>query len=338
MTSFNDGRIMLQSDVPVDANGTTQYSTNIYDLRTSGLVVNNAIANDGKDKYYAGTQYNDAVIGENGVNNTYYFVGQNTNTAGPTDSFTGGTGTGWNVAILPDAMSDYTVTTLNGVTTLVNTGDPAHAGTLNVSNVQALAFAPTIDPSGNAGSLEVTGDALDILGPLPGGGEPITIDNGSKLELGTADNGTVTFAGGTGTLKIDTASSFTGTIGGQLAIGDVIDFADITTGANATIGYSGNNSPGTLTVSDGTHTASVALLGNYSLGNFTASSDGHGGTSVVDPPIDAAAAQGVALLRNYMASSFVAPGATDTGGSTTVPTPDQAAMIAPALHSHGAAA
>jgi T5SS/PEP-CTERM-associated repeat protein len=338
MTSFNDGRIMLQSDVPVDANGTTQYSTNIYDLRTSGLVVNNATANDGKDKYYAGTQYNDAVIGENGVNNTYYFVGQNTNTVGPTDSFTGGTGTGWNVAILPDAMSDYTVTTLNGVTTLVNTGDPAHAGTLNVSNVQALAFAPTIDPSGNAGSLEVTGDALDILGPLPGGGEPITIDNGSKLELGIADNGTVTFAGGTGTLKIDTASSFTGTIGGQLAIGDVIDFADITTGANATIGYSGNNSPGTLTVSDGTHTASIALLGNYSLGNFTASSDGHGGTSVVDPPIDAAAAQGVALLRNYMASSFVAPGATDTGGSTTVPTPDQAAMIAPALHSHGAAA
>ena len=37
--------------------------------------------------------------------------------------------------------------------------------------------------------------------------------------------------------------------------------------------------------SDGTHTASIALLGNYSLANFTASSDGHGGTSVVDPPL-----------------------------------------------------
>jgi T5SS/PEP-CTERM-associated repeat protein len=337
MTSFNDGRIMLQSDVPTDANGTTQYATNIYDLRTSALVVNNATANDGKDKYYAETQYNDAVIGENGVNNTYYYAGQNTNTSGPTDSFTGGTGTGWNVAILPDAMSNYTITTSNGVTTLVNTGDPAHAGTLNVSHVQALAFAPTIDPSGNAVSLEVTGNALDILGPLPAG-EPLTIDNGSTLELATADNGTVTFAGATGTLKIDTASSFTGAIAGQLAIGDVIDFADITTGANATIGYSGNNSPGTLTVSDGTHTASIALLGNYSLGNFTASSDGHGGTSVVDPPIGAAAAQSMALLTNYMASSFVTPGATDTGGSTTVPTVDQAATIAPALHSHAAAA
>jgi hypothetical protein len=39
--------------------------------------------------------------------------------------------------------------------------------------------------------------------------------------------------------------------------------ADITAGVNATITYSGNNSPGTLTVSDGTHTANIALQGNY---------------------------------------------------------------------------
>ena len=93
------------------------------------------------------------------------------------------------------------------------------------------------------------------------------------------------FAGATGTLIIDHASSFSGTITGQLAIGNVIDLADITGGANVTIAYSGNNSPGTLTVSDGTHTASIALTGNYSLANFTASSDGHGGTVVVDPPV-----------------------------------------------------
>ena len=53
----------------------------------------------------------------------------------------------------------------------------------------------------------------------------------------------------------------------------------------ALIGYSGNGSPGALTVSDGTHTANIAILGNYSLANFIASSDGHGGTSVVDPPL-----------------------------------------------------
>ena len=126
----------------------------------------------------------------------------------------------------------------------------------------------------------------------------------------------------------ESASRATGTIGGQLAIGDVIDLADITAGAGATIGYSGNNSPGTLTVSDGTKTASIALLGNYSLANFTASSDGHGGTDVVDPPLStdqpgsltsenaendpadwfAAVDQRLALWSQHMASAFASSG------------------------------
>ena len=42
-------------------------------------------------------------------------------------------------------------------------------------------------------------------------------------------------------------------------------------------------------MSDGTHTASIALKGNYSLANFTVSSDGHGGTNVVDPPTNTVA-------------------------------------------------
>ena len=87
------------------------------------------------------------------------------------------------------------------------------------------------------------------------------IDAGATLELAHAYSGTISFAGATGTLIIDHASSFSGTISGQLAIGDVIDLADVTGGANVTIAYSGNNSPGTLTVSDGTHTANIALDG-----------------------------------------------------------------------------
>ncbi len=114
---------------------------------------------------------------------------------------------------------------------------------------------------------------------------PATIGAGQTLELGSLFSGTISFAGATGTLKIDNSSSFSGKIAGQLAIGDVLDLTDVTAGAAATIGYTGNNSPGTLTVSDGIHTASIALLGNYSLANFTAASDGHGGTSVVDPPL-----------------------------------------------------
>jgi phospholipase C len=48
--------------------------------------------------------------------------------------------------------------------------------------------------------------------------------------------------------------------------------------------YSGTASGGTLTVTDGSHTANIALLGNYTASTFVTSSDGHGGTNVVDPP------------------------------------------------------
>jgi trimeric autotransporter adhesin len=39
---------------------------------------------------------------------------------------------------------------------------------------------------------------------------------------------------------------------------------------------------GTLTVSDGRHTAAFALLGNYMAASFVAAADGHGGTLVTE--------------------------------------------------------
>jgi hypothetical protein len=108
------------------------------------------------------------------------------------------------------------------------------------------------------------------------------------------------------------------------ARGDVIDFADISAGAGATIQYSGSNLPGTLTVSDGTHTATINLIGNFSLGNFVAASDGHSGTTMVDPPLTtpaastgangASAALAAVLLNQYMAA--FAPIAADSALST----------------------
>ena len=112
--------------------------------------------------------------------------------------------------------------------------------------------------------------------------DPPIVGLGETLELASAFSGTLSFAGTTGTLKIDNSSSFSGAIAGQLGAGDLIDLADFGAGAHATIAYSGNNSPGLLTVSDGTHTASIALLGQYSAASFVASSDGHGGTLVSD--------------------------------------------------------
>ena len=67
-----------------------------------------------------------------------------------------------------------------------------------------------------------------------------------------------------------------------------IDLPDIAFGAHATLAYSGNGAGGILTVSDGRHAASVALLGNYMAASFVATPDGHGGTLVAqaqtEPP------------------------------------------------------
>jgi hypothetical protein len=40
-----------------------------------------------------------------------------------------------------------------------------------------------------------------------------------------------------------------------------------------------------LNVTDGIHTANIALLGNYMASTFVTSSDGHGGTYIVDPSV-----------------------------------------------------
>jgi hypothetical protein len=167
----------------------------------------------------------------------------------------------------------------------------------------------------------------------------ITIPAGAILDLTSAYSGTVNYASSTGTLKIETSSGFTGTIAGQLATTDVIDLADVSYASLQTPTYSGNNSPGTLTVSDGTHTAHLAFSGNYSLASFQTSNDGKGGTNVIDPPLStstdstapqSSAAPDLALLGNYMASAFV-PSA-PAGGSDPSLSQAQPEFIAPPQH------
>ena len=61
-----------------------------------------------------------------------------------------------------------------------------------------------------------------------------------------------------------------------------IDLPNIAFGAKTTLAYSENaaGTGGTLTVSDGRHAASIALLGDYIAGSFVLGADGHGGTVV----------------------------------------------------------
>ena len=111
--------------------------------------------------------------------------------------------------------------------------------------------------------------------------DPTTIGAGETLELTSAYSGQLTFAADRGTLKLDNAASFSGTVAG-MAGQDTINVADIDPTKVQAPSYSGDASGGTFTVTDGTHTANIALLGNYMASTFVPSSDGHGGTNLVD--------------------------------------------------------
>ena len=150
------------------------------------------------DNYIAGTSFNgDSVIGENGnINNTYYFVGGPT---APHDSFEGGQGSGWNTAIFSDSRASYSIHANADNTDITNVGDPAHGGTLTIDGaVQALAFAPTMDPTpgSNGGVVHASGDELLILGNVNNSSRvtAFAVDGAATLEFaGAVSDVSVTF-------------------------------------------------------------------------------------------------------------------------------------------------
>jgi hypothetical protein len=110
--------------------------------------------------------------------------------------------------------------------------------------------------------------------------------NGGAMEVvsgGSTGSSAVTFSGG-GELKLDASASFGGTVAG-FRPGDFLDLADVAFGSTTSVSFTEATSTqsGTLTVTDGTHTASVLLLGQYTAGQFTLASDGHGGSLAIRP-------------------------------------------------------
>jgi hypothetical protein len=113
--------------------------------------------------------------------------------------------------------------------------------------------------------------------------DPITIGAGATVELSSAYAGAVNFGADTGTLVLDDFASFSGTVAGMTG-SDTIDFTGIDPTKVQPPAFSGDASGGMQSVTDGAHSAAIALLGNSLSSTFAASSDGHGGTSVIDPP------------------------------------------------------
>jgi hypothetical protein len=161
---------------------------------------------------------------------------------------------------------------------------------LKVAGITLPASASIADLAGNAADLAGAGANLGLRVNTTARGEPglnggsSTISGSNHLEVFGASKANVTFApGGAGTLELDASRTFFGQIAG-FGGKDHIDLADISFGAHTTIGYAANagHTGGTLTVSDGSHAATLTLLGNFMASSFAMASDGHGGTLISD--------------------------------------------------------
>jgi hypothetical protein len=268
-----DGRVTVTHTL--NSGGASEITTDVFDLRTTGWNIPTSIAGTQGDAYFAGTQFNDTIHGESGVNNFYYFVGASTPGSVPSDFFYGGNI--WNEALFPDAMSNYSIhTNGSGGYIITNNGDPQHAGSLNVdSNVQALLFNPSGDPAPVSGAVNVAnGSALVVL--------QATALNVTFANTNGVDNGELVLydsAGFTGHI-----SGLTG--GGLISNSDIIDLADLAfnSGQMTVPPPSVSGGISTVTISDGVTSDVLHLTGDYSASTWILSPDGNGGTNLLDPP------------------------------------------------------
>ena len=205
-----------------------------------------------------------------------------------------------------DAVPSHTATldlegsTINGGSIIVSgvldsTGDSFINGATitNTGTIDVTGGTLIIDATStfiNSGTLETNGGNLIIDTTLSGN---LEIKGGAELELGANSPysaAAVTFdPDATGTLKLDHSQSFGGTVAGL--DDNTIDLADISSVRDGltvlpTVTYSGDSTHGTLTIiSNVDHTeAQIQLTGDYTGVTWSATSDGHGGTSVTEVP------------------------------------------------------
>jgi autotransporter passenger strand-loop-strand repeat protein len=164
------------------------------------------------------------------------------------------------------------------------------SGYTGVGNVVSNGLTLEVAAGGIASGTTVNSGGLEEV--LSGGTASATTINGGTLEVasGASISGPITFTSAGGILELDASQSFNGLIAGFASpkgIIEEIDLRDISFGKKTKVSFKEdkNHLSGTLTVTDGTHTANLTLLGQYSAGNFRLSSDGFGGTMIIDPAV-----------------------------------------------------
>jgi autotransporter passenger strand-loop-strand repeat protein len=167
----------------------------------------------------------------------------------------------------------------SGGTDIVQAGGIASASTVFNGGVEVV-FGTSISATITSGGREFVSS---------GGVVSVATISGGLLDVqsgGSTGAGPVTFAANAGgTLRLEDSIHFSGLVAGfsQPDLLYLKDIAFISGTTSATWTQSGTS--GTLAVTDGTHTADITLLGQYSTANFHVSSGTQGGTIVSDPPV-----------------------------------------------------
>jgi hypothetical protein len=104
---------------------------------------------------------------------------------------------------------------------------------------------------------------------------------------GGSASGVVVSSGGM--LQVDSGGHVPGTISG-FHLGDEIDLRGLVySSSGSTLIWkqttTGANASGTLTIKEGASSTTLTLVGSHTTSNFSATSDGHGGTLITDPPV-----------------------------------------------------
>ncbi len=228
-------------------------------------------------------------------------------------------------------------------TTIVSGTMTVSGGTIGSGAIVETASGGTVSATGtvtNSGTLFASGagSTVDIIGVVNGGSAEV--GNGI-VDIKASSSENVSFrSGGSGGLQLDhaLAGAYSGKVSGFGE--DTKQFIDLTqiNSPGATLSYKSanpSNTSGTLTVKNGATSATISMIGTYTLASFKLGHDASGHVEITDPPVAAASVHSanLALLGNYIAASFVSA-AFDHGG-TVITEAAQAANQQPLLtHPH----
>ncbi len=142
--------------------------------------------------------------------------------------------------------------------------------------------------------------------------------SGGTLFAAAGFNQAVAFTSTSGVFELAHGLAYTATISGfSRGGGTYLDLNDVGFVGAGEATFSGTAASGTLSVTDGAHTAHIALSGNYLTATFLSASDGHGGVIIhtqagaaFQPPRVAATPHAMIAAIAVLGSTPAAPGLT----------------------------